>query len=343
MQIDFTTEFLARFWAKVDKTPGQGPKGDCWCWTGDTNWDNYGQLKVQGKTYRAHRLSYQIEKGDTTGWNVRHTCDHPPCVRPDHLVLGTQADNIKDMVERGRLGRRKKGHATRYAAQIAARDARLIRRAQINWPSVNAARFWSKVEKTDHCWLWRGHLAATSKWGLQYGLFTVSAPARKLMGAHQAAYLLTRGPIPKGIVVCHECDNPICVRPSHLFLGTHVDNAQDSLAKGRRPLGARHWTHQQPERAKRIWAENVRKVDKFGEKNPSAKLTEDQAYHIYKVRFYKIASVKDVCARFGVCKSSVLNLMSGRTYPALRLRIEREIDWQQVVETFNHIGEQNER
>lgn len=337
MQIDFTTEFLARFWAKVDKKPGQGPNGDCWCWTGQTNWDNYGQLKVKGKTYRAHRLSYQIENGDTDGWCVRHKCNHPPCVRPDHLILGTQQQNMDDRALAQLPWNGTKGNPQKYATQRRERDQRRIRLAQIDWVSVNIARFWASVEKTDECWLWRGHLGVVPKWGERYGIFTVCAPTKKSYGAHKYAYMITRGIVPKGIVVCHECDNPICVRPDHLFLGTHVDNAQDSLAKGRRPLGAKHWTHKQPDRAKRIFVENIRKADKFGEKNPFAKLTEDQAYHVYKLRFYKIASIKEVCAKFSVCKSSVLNLMRGATYPALFKRIEQEIDWQQVVETFTHV------
>ena len=57
--------------------------------------------------------------------------------------------------------------------------------------------------------------------------------------AHRVAYLLWRGPLKKGLFVCHRCDNPGCVRPSHLFLGTGSDNIRDSLAKGRHHAASR--------------------------------------------------------------------------------------------------------
>lgn len=92
-------------------------------------------------------------------------------------------------------------------------------------------RFWRKVQKGDGCWLWTGHVDAKG-----YGRFQV-AP-RQPVTASRFAYELTHGPIPQGegyhgLCVMHVCDNPQCVRPDHLRLGTQKDNIRDAARKGR--------------------------------------------------------------------------------------------------------------
>jgi hypothetical protein len=81
------------------------PEEDCWDWKGprfDTGM-KYGNVKVDGKTWTAHRASYAIHTGEIPeGLKVRHTCDRPVCVNPNHLLLGTDQDNSNDAVERGR-------------------------------------------------------------------------------------------------------------------------------------------------------------------------------------------------------------------------------------------------
>lgn len=92
----------SRFWPKVDKSPGHGPQGECWVWTASTNPDGYGNLN-HGKENRAHRVSWKIHNGPIPpDLQVLHRCDNPPCVRPDHLWLGTHADNMRDMGIKGR-------------------------------------------------------------------------------------------------------------------------------------------------------------------------------------------------------------------------------------------------
>jgi hypothetical protein len=89
-----------------------------------------------------------------------------------------------------------------------------------------SARFWSKVDTSGDCWLWS---AVTDRSG--YGMFTVSG--RKIL-AHRFVWELTHGaPPPPNLLVCHTCDVPPCVRPEHLFLGTHTDNTRDMIRKGR--------------------------------------------------------------------------------------------------------------
>src|SRR4029077_16485874 len=90
--------FLPRFLSKIDKTE------DCWPWNSTLFADGYGAFRHKGVTHRAVRMAWKI-------WNqseipeknvVMHTCDNPLCVRPDHLVLGSQGDNLRDMHFKGR-------------------------------------------------------------------------------------------------------------------------------------------------------------------------------------------------------------------------------------------------
>lgn len=104
---------------------------------------------------------------------------------------------------------------------------------------LNSMRFWSKVNQTKMCWIWTG-----AKYKNGYGAFRFFG---KNTTAHRVAYILTRGQIPTGMFVCHKCDTPACVRPSHLFLGTQKDNMRDASLKGRMPSGENHYTHSMPE------------------------------------------------------------------------------------------------
>lgn len=94
---------IARFWSKVDKSPGHGPDGNCWEWTASRYKGGYGYLGVGGKLYLAHRISYAISKEPPSpSLCVLHTCDNPACVNPDHLFQGTHTDNMHDMKRKGR-------------------------------------------------------------------------------------------------------------------------------------------------------------------------------------------------------------------------------------------------
>ena len=114
-------------------------------------------------------------------------------------------------------------------------------------------RFWDKVLKTSGCWFW---MAGKFKQG--YGSFYFKGHHVK---AHRIAWELTYGAISEGKKVCHHCDNPFCVNPEHLFMGTQRDNIRDMMAKGRSPT---------------VGASQV------GENNRNAKLTKEDALIIRK-------------------------------------------------------------
>ena len=86
-------------------------------------------------------------------------------------------------------------------------------------------RFWAQVDRSGDCWEWQGTWTGSGRGIVRY--------EGKYRNASRVAYILTFGPIPNGLLVCHHCDNPLCVRLEHLFLGTQSDNMQDMVAKGR--------------------------------------------------------------------------------------------------------------
>lgn len=137
-------------------------------------------------------------------------------------------------------------------------------------------RFWSKVDKTGDCWLWSG---GTFNGG--YG--SLYEHGSGSIRAHVFSYKTFVGTIPPGMHVLHRCDNPPCVRPEHLFLGSNADNVADKVAKGRQPRG---------------------------ESMGSARLTSDQVIQIMQAEGPQRAIAK----RFGVAQKTVSAIKTGTTW-----------------------------
>ena len=148
-------------------------------------------------------------------------------------------------------------------------------------------RFWSKVQKTDNCWIWTGSRLTNG-----YGLIRPEGQApgeRKRVLAHRVSWQLHYGVLPDktgnrktDICVLHHCDNPPCVRPDHLFLGTMKDNSQDMSAKGR-----------------------ARYVPMPGEKHPNAKLTWEAVRRIREL-WATGADPKTLAAQYGVTRTLIM-------------------------------------
>ena len=98
-----------------------------------------------------------------------------------------------------------------------------------------ASRFWSKVDKSGECWEWTGSFTSRG-----YGKMGI---CRMTKSAHRLSAEIHFGPIPDGMVVMHTCDNPSCVRPEHLRIGTYKENTRDCVNKGRIAHGTRQGLH----------------------------------------------------------------------------------------------------
>lgn len=165
-------------------------------------------------------------------------------------------------------------------------------------------RFWEKVVIVPYdrgCWIW-----AACRTPPGYGEIAVRVGLVEY--AHRLSWKFNRGPIPDGLSVLHRCDNPPCVNPDHLFLGTSKDNSQDALKKGR--LG------KQSDTFKRLWAEKWN-VTQRGEANPTHRLTEETVRAIRASYQRGVFGYKRIVAKFGISHGLAQRIVSGKAWPHL--------------------------
>jgi len=145
------------------------------------------------------------------------------------------------------------------------------------------------------CWVWRGSLESHG-----YGQTKIRS---KQVLAHRLSWLLHHGSLPGDLCVLHRCDNPPCVRPDHLFLGTRADNFADMVAKGRRNVarGVRSGRHTKPERTAR------------GVGSGKAKLDDDRVIAIRR-EYAEGATIAEVARRHDISEGGVRHIIRGRAW-----------------------------
>lgn len=162
------------------------------------------------------------------------------------------------------------------------------------FPLNTADDFWLNVQKGDGCWIWTG---ARLKAG--YGRIRWQ---RKQSLAHRVAWVVVNGEIGDGLCVLHRCDNPPCVRPEHLFLGTKTENIADRHLKGRSASGDRNGSRTKPERLAR------------GEANHKSILTAANVVEARRLRRTTGISFNKLAKQFSVSVYCVRSAVIGKTW-----------------------------
>lgn len=146
-----------------------------------------------------------------------------------------------------------------------------------------AQRFWAFVPigRPEECWEWRGHRGTEG-----YGVITACGQPWR---AHRLSWIIANGDIPKGMCVLHKCDNPPCVNPKHLFLGTRIDNSKDKVAKGRQ-------------------------VHLRGELSGNSKLTDEQVIAIRMAYSNSAITQNQLAKKYRVTEENIKHIIDGKTW-----------------------------
>ena len=147
-------------------------------------------------------------------------------------------------------------------------------------------RFWAMVDRSGECWVWTGSRQRRPSGELSYGRFAPNGDQGPVWQAHRFSRLLADGRLPDEGKVLHHCDNPGCVRPEHLYVGTSADNNADMVSRGRI-------------------------ARQRGTSNPRARLTEAQ---VREVRRRRDEGPTPLAQEFGVRRQSISDILAGRTW-----------------------------
>lgn len=232
----------------------KGKEDECWNWTAFCDEGGYGRIKVNRENIQAHRYSYQINIGEIPeDMDVLHACKNNSCVNPNHLYLRPKNIPVEE-------------------------------------------RFWEKVNREgkseDDCWEWNACLNnINTKNDVGYGSFKDPNKGKNVF-AHRYSYELHKGPIPEGLLVMHQCNNPPCVNPKHLKVGTQYENIKYAASLGRMPGGPG-----QP----------------AGEKHAMAKLTVDDIREIRRLNNIGITG-RDIAKKFDISPPTVCNIVKKKSW-----------------------------
>lgn len=170
----------------------------------------------------------------------------------------------------------------------------------IDFPADVTTRFWAHVperQNASDCWLWAGAINPKG-----YGIFSVKVDGKwKAMLAHRFSWLVSHCEAIASLHVCHSCDVPGCVNPSHLFMATNYENRQDSVSKGRHANGDRSGARRHPERVPR------------GIANGQSRLTESAVIEI-RLRAAQGEAPTDIAVQFGISPRNVRNIINRDTW-----------------------------